>query len=301
MNRRRPNAFTLVELLVVIAIIGILIAMLLPAVQAAREAARRSSCANNLVQLSIALQNYDNAFETLPPGTINAEGSIRNKPDGYHFGWITRLLPYVEQPAAYQHLDFNVSVYDDKNLPVRQLNLALLRCPSSGRYWPEKNTIVQTAYSACHNDVEAPIDVSNNGAFILNRALRYDDMLDGSSNTLFLGEHLPDPRDLGWASGTRATLRNTGKVINATEVPEEAYQAMYRGGVADETEEEDSAEGEQPDGDLYVGGFGSEHRGGANFGLGDGSVRFLSESIDQATYRQLGNRSDGELMKDWDD
>lgn len=303
MNQGRKNGFTLVELLVVIAIIGILIALLLPAVQAAREAARRSTCANNLVQLSIALQNYESAFEALPPGTINAEGPIHNKPDGYHFSWITRILPYIEQPAAYQHLDYNVSLYDEKNLPVRQLEIGSLVCPSaSGLFMSDVDQVVQTSYAGCHNDVEAPIDVTNNGAFILNRALRYADMTDGSSNTIFLGEHVPDLRDLGWASGTRATLRNTGTIINQTEVPNSAIQ-FHRpvNQPGDEAAEETAEEEEQPDEDLYVGGFGSEHRGGANFAFGDGSVRFLPETLDQVTYRQLGNRGDGELMTNWVD
>jgi prepilin-type processing-associated H-X9-DG protein len=208
-------------------------------------------------------------------------------------------LPYIEQPAAYQHLDFNVSVYDAKNLPVRQLVVGILLCPSDS-YWPETNEIAQATYAGCHNDVEAPIDVSNKGAFILNRALRFDDIADGSSNTIFLGEHLVDPRDLGWASGTRATLRNTGTPINQTKVSRDVS-----GGYAPDLPAEESAadvenaDAESPEADLYVGGFGSHHQGGANFALGDGSIQFLSESIDQITYRQLGNREDGELMSDW--
>src|SRR5512136_477151 len=97
MRYKKNRAFTLVELLVVIAIIGILIALLLPAVQAAREAARRSSCLNNLTQLGLAVQNYEMARRTYPPGTINETGPIVNQPTGYHMSWLVQILPYMEE------------------------------------------------------------------------------------------------------------------------------------------------------------------------------------------------------------
>src|SRR4030042_7024281 len=102
--RRTKRGFTLVELLVVIAIIGILIALLLPAVQAAREAARRASCLNNLTQLGIALQNYESAHGVLPPGTIDKQGPIHNKPEGYQMSWVVQLLPYVEEGNTFKHI-----------------------------------------------------------------------------------------------------------------------------------------------------------------------------------------------------
>lgn len=105
MRNRNRKAFTLVELLVVIAIIGILIALLLPAVQAAREAARRCSCTNNLSQMILAVQNYNMAHEVYPPGTINAEGPIASEPQGYHHNWISQILPYMEELSIYRHID----------------------------------------------------------------------------------------------------------------------------------------------------------------------------------------------------
>src|SRR6476646_404760 len=93
---REPRGFTLIELLVVIAIISVLIALLLPAVQSAREAARRSQCVNNLMQLGIALQSYESAHEVLPPGVVNETGPVLDQPKGYGFGWMVQILPYYE-------------------------------------------------------------------------------------------------------------------------------------------------------------------------------------------------------------
>src|SRR5881275_2054172 len=104
-TRQKARAFTLVELLVVIAIIGILVALLLPAVQAAREAARRVSCVNNVTQLGLSLHNYEFHFESLPAGVTNPEGPIRNEPQGNHTSWIVKILPYMEQNALYRHFD----------------------------------------------------------------------------------------------------------------------------------------------------------------------------------------------------
>ena len=97
MKYERRTAFTLVELLVVIAIIGILVALLLPAVQAAREAARRISCTNNLTQLILAVQNYEMSYRAYPPGTLEEKGPIVNEAKGYHHNWVSRLLPYIEK------------------------------------------------------------------------------------------------------------------------------------------------------------------------------------------------------------
>src|SRR5262245_65740468 len=91
---RDRRGFTLIELLVVIAIIAVLIALLLPAVQSAREAARRAQCCNNLMQMGIAIVNYESSHERLPPGVVNSTGPVLDVPKGYHFGWMTQILPY---------------------------------------------------------------------------------------------------------------------------------------------------------------------------------------------------------------
>src|SRR5210317_1079102 len=103
----RRTAFTLVELLVVIAIISILVALLLPAVNAAREAARRTQCKNNVAQLGLALHNYEMAHENLPPGVVNPTGPIRSVPEGNHTSWTVQILPMIEEAAAYARFDFD--------------------------------------------------------------------------------------------------------------------------------------------------------------------------------------------------
>jgi prepilin-type N-terminal cleavage/methylation domain-containing protein len=198
----KRTAFTLVELLVVIAIIGVLVALLLPAVQAAREAARRSQCASHLSQLGLAVLNYEMAHGCYPPGTIDATGPVANAPTGYHHNWLVQLLPYLEEQNAYRALDKTVSVYHPNNAAVAASPPPFLTCPSS----PVKGT----HYAGVHHDVEKAIDAQDNGVFFLNSRVRYDDVTDGSSHTLFIGEKLPDAWDLHWLSGTRATLRNTG-------------------------------------------------------------------------------------------
>jgi prepilin-type N-terminal cleavage/methylation domain-containing protein len=211
----RRHAFTLVELLVVIAIIGILVAMLLPAIQAAREAARRSACSNKMMQFGMAIHGYESAHGVLPPGVTNPTGPIRNQPVGQHISWIVHLLPYMEENVVYRHIDLEAGAYDPKNKDVRELSVAGLICPSDSI---EGASPAVTSYAGCHHDVEAPIDADNHGVLFLNSRLRMKDISDGAKYTIFAGEKLFEQKvpDLGWMSGTRATLRNTGTPLNDT-------------------------------------------------------------------------------------
>ena len=283
MRYKRHKAFTLVELLVVIAIIGILVALLLPAVQAAREAARRISCTNNLTQLILSVQNYEMSYRAYPPGTLEEKGPIVNEAKGYHHNWVSRLLPYLEEKNTYNHIDFTVGVYDEKNATVRKVQIDAIRCPSMP--FPNQPDRAFSSYAAVHHDVDADIDTDNHGVFFLNSAIRYEDISDGTAHTLFLGEKTPDPQgDLGWMSGTRWTLRNTGVPLNFE--TDRRARSRYAGLPA----------GEQPKSTVIVGGFDSPHPGGANFAFGDGHVEFLSETISLETYQQLAHRADGKLL-----
>jgi len=201
-DRKVPRAgFTLIELLVVIAIIAILIALLLPAVQQAREAARRTQCKNNLMQLVLAAHNYEMAYEVLPPGTVNAQGPIKNSPDGYHVSWMVQLLPFLDQAAMYRLFDFKENVYGAKNEKIRKAAVSAFKCPSDpvvrGHFGRGGKDWALTSYAGNHHDVEAPIDADNHGVLFLNSSVRYQDITDGSSNTIFAGEKYATGNDLG--------------------------------------------------------------------------------------------------------
>jgi len=290
-SRKPPRrGFTLIELLVVIAIIAVLVALLLPAVQQAREAARRTQCKNNLVQIGLALLNYEMAHECLPPGSVDPNRPIRNEAKGYHMSWMVQLLPYLDQSNAFQHFDFSVGVYDPKNKAAGDVRLSVFTCPS---HWSVGNTPGATTYAGCHHDVEAPIDIDNNGVLFLNSSVRHRDIRDGASNTIFVGEYADLPTTgLGWASGTRATLRNAGGGI--------ANTSSIRPGLAGANPIPPAAGGGGVEAMLLqVGGFSSAHAGGANFTIGDGSVRFISQAVNLATFKNLANRADGELPGDY--
>ncbi len=210
-NSSHRRGFTLIELLVVIAIIAVLIALLLPAVQQAREAARRTVCKNNLAQISLALQNYEMGFEVLPPGTVNPGGPIVNKssPDAYHVSWTVQVLPYLEMSTIFNHFDFSLGVYAPKNLAPQQRSIPLYLCPSDvARPLPEGRAA--SSYAGCHSGRSVPIDVDQDGILFLNSSVSYEDIPDGSTYTIAVGEKILGDEVWGWASGTRDTLRNTG-------------------------------------------------------------------------------------------
>ena len=332
MSRRKHSAFTLVELLVVIAIIGILIALLLPAVQAAREAARRANCTNNLAQIGTALTNYQSAHLCLPPGTTDAKGPIYNVPQGNHISWMVHILPYIEEQNAFNQIDLALGAYGKKNAPVRSLSIGLFNCPSypgsSFVGGPASSKIAGLSnYAGCHNDAEAPIDENNNGVLYLNSRNRDKDVTDGTTHTIYVGEKLGAEWDLGWMSGTRATLRNCGTPINQTPwdygslstgagppgtTPAWANLVDTGRGPAMPSPLADAdkgavAEAKAPDAaaptviptsaeDLKVGGFGSCHPTVTNFLFGDGAVQSVGDDIDPDILKQLGSRNDGKLL-----
>jgi prepilin-type N-terminal cleavage/methylation domain-containing protein len=274
---RTCRGFTLVELLVVIAIIGVLISLLLPAVQSAREAARRCSCANNIVQVGLALHSHEFHVERFPAGVTDPEGPIRNVAEGKHVGWIVRILPYLEQQVLWRHFDEEAGAYGEANRPVRAASIAPLLCPSAltrPKTEIDGVTVARTTYAGCHHDVEAPIDADNRGVLFRNSGIRFSDIEDGSSNTLLIGEHLLADDDLGWISGTRSTLRNTSRI----------EQPPQNRGPED-----------VPRDPLVVGGFGSHHPGVVTIGLADGATRSLSVNVSETILRQLGDRADGEI------
>ena len=336
-TRISRRGFTLVELLVVIAIISILVLMLLPAINAVRESARRTACQNNLSQLGLALASYTMLHEVFPPGSIDERGPAANVRDGYHHGWLVQLLPQLDERVTYRHIDKTKGVYHDNNLPVaRQVSVSVFHCPSYAGDYLNRSGENMADYAACHHDVEAPIDADQHGVMFLNSAVPPRDIVDGLAKTIVVGEKYSDPQyDQHWLSGTRGTLRNTGTPIIVTPPNQSrswsSYPELIEGQDPWELGYEDfenvepvppktepsapSDEPAPPDSPptpeeqhaaavqkaLHVGGFGSEHTGGAMFLFGDGRVQFLPEAIDADLYQRLGHRADGKLMGAIDD
>lgn len=315
--KSQPAGFVMVELCCVIMVIAMLIALLLPAVQIAREGARRSQCKNNLMQIGIALQNYRMAHRVFPSGTVNPQGPILNQPRGYHVSWVVQILPFLGERTAFLSYDFKKGVYDPVNFETANYVLVTLRCPSSpaGGY----------NYAGCHHDVETPIAVDNQGVFFLNSSIREKDLKDGRSYTIFLGE-TADGGFLSWTSGTSSMLRNMGTKINqlfSKNISPRGAFPYYGDAYGYEFNKDQPAAGfggeEDPSEDLkseptpekqeltpaernkllHVGGFSSYHAEGAHFSMGDASVRYIGQKTDYEILKRLANRQDGNLIGEY--
>jgi prepilin-type processing-associated H-X9-DG protein len=274
-HETRRAGFSIVETLAVVVTVSLLIFLMLPALLASRDAAMRLKCMHNMKQVGLALENYQTYHRVLPPGVVNPVGPVGVRSEGQKIGWIVQLLPFLDQHAVWRTIDTSRPFDDPSNLTAARCHLGTLTCPSdpSTRSLPGVGI---SSYTGCHHDVESPIDIDNHGTLFLNSRVNKADITDGTSFTVFVGEKVVNRPDSGWMSGTRATLRNTGTPINAASGPVDPNNvAVSNAG-------------------FTVGGFGSFHRGGANFAFGDGSVRFVSETIDLRVLQRLGHRSDGE-------
>jgi prepilin-type N-terminal cleavage/methylation domain-containing protein/prepilin-type processing-associated H-X9-DG protein len=297
----RRAAFTLIELLVVIGILAVLIAMLFPAIQMSREMARRTGCTSHLLQLGIAFGTYTSTHAVLPPGVIDATGPIRNLPAGYHHNWLVQILPFIDQVNTYNRFNFSHGVYDASNDTACAVTIPILNCPSENT----RTSYVRFAsgYAGCHHDEDAPIAADNHGVLYLNSRVRFDQIADGTSWTILLGEIRRDGFTLGWASGTRSTLRNTGVALGQPDPldnPSKFIPARFRSDPPREVVF--TALEELADRGLWpvelTGGFSSKHGSSSNFLFCDGSVRAVKSIVDRHVYTLLGNRDDGEPVSD---
>ena len=173
-----------------------------------RDGAAMAQCTNNLLQLGIGMGNYASTHSVFPPGVVNDKGPILNLPHGYHHSWVVQILPFIGQDNVYRRIDLRRGVYESANATAVAVMINTLHCPSQFRSGP-------TSYAGCHHDVDAPIADDNHGVLYLNSRVRYDDVPDGPAYTILIGEFRMVGPSLGWASGTRSTLRNTGYPLNA--------------------------------------------------------------------------------------
>lgn len=213
---RARDGFTLIEILTIIATIGVLVGLLLPAVQSARENARRTSCANNLLQMHLAVEGYYNNFDRYPAGTLTGRLPARLYPDGMDFSWVTQVRSMLDGGRAFaERFDWNYSVYHSRNWPLNVMQNDNMSCPSNPfTHFGDQG---QFGYAGVHGGSEAPIDEDSRGFFAANRQFRRDEIVDGLSYTLQLVEIRPVSRlTFGWMAGNQSTLRSTGVALPST-------------------------------------------------------------------------------------
>jgi prepilin-type N-terminal cleavage/methylation domain-containing protein len=318
---RKRTGFTLIELLVVIAILGMLIALLMPAVQQAREAARRAQCRNNLRQLGLALHNYHDTAQAFPPGWVyDANRPAPSAPTNC-WGWSAFILPHLDQATLYSQLNLSVgfsggldaagnnSSLGNTGLEATVLNV--FRCPSdvgseevlSGTGGPGLTMSYggRSNYPGVNGGLLfdfLPL-TDHGGVFGENSHRGLRDMTDGSSNCVVVGERAwidvagsgvgPTALWAGARSGNPGTETANGValtigncVVPLNSQPLGQHNPLGSG---------------LADGSWH--GFSSHHPGGAHFLLGDGSVRFISETVDYPTYVRLGTMADGTSVSDF--
>jgi prepilin-type N-terminal cleavage/methylation domain-containing protein len=322
---KRRRGFTLIELLVVIAIIGTLMSLLLPAVQQAREAARRSQCQNNLKQLGLALHNYHDAHQVFPPAYVANTLLPSRDPDTYDaapgFAWGSLMLAQLDQAPLYQQFNFGLSCWDPAQATAARVPLPVFRCPSdTGPSGPMtvKNAsgttlaiFSRTSYVVSAGQEEgwggdsiADFSGIADGPFFRNSRVRAADVIDGLSNTVFLGEHssfLSDKTWVGVVPGAEVCANDPVR-FPITDCDYAATLVNVHSGPA--KNEIDPVTGfapiHPPNSPLsHVCQMYSQHADGAFVTLGDGSVRFISQFIHQPTWAALTSRGMGEVVGEY--
>ena len=314
MLRRRNAAFTLVELLVVIAIIGVLVALLLPAIQAAREAARRSSCSNNLKQIGLALHNYHDTHGVLPPGHMIWNN---NNPPGHqlvgqgrHMGWQVHLLPFIEQGSMYDQYNFSgsVPINQPDNMRLHWTWLDTYLCPSNpglvGVNWtsavnPATNDanldgtpshysgiaddrchVHPNAQGECPPGMTGLFRAGGRGLFFTGSRILMRDIIDGTSNTIAVCENVAPAQD--HANRYRGKTWVSWSILSVSNGINYPFRINLT-----------------HNGFSQADGPASYHPGGCHFMMADASVRFISEDINQDTLMHLATRAGREPVGDF--
>ncbi len=325
----KRHGFTLVELLVVIAIIGILVSLLLPAVQAAREAGRRMSCVNNVKQLALAAQNYHDTMRTLPSSGISTKTVIFDPQAGKNYSWAVLMLPYIEQDALHASFDFNVDVFNQPNEPQEQ-HLPTLMCPSdsaNNRFFTHPTLtngkqFAKANYAAFVSPHHTELQNRFSGALNALRPMRLARITDGTSNTFIFSEVLTRDQDddqrgawaLPWTGSSQLAfdLHNTLPFslsgggyqadlafLGLTQTPNNiggATDAVY-----DCVNPADALRLKMPchtvtfstSTTTFSAAPRSRHPGGVTVAMVDGSVKFAPNEIDELVMAHLISIDDG--------
>lgn len=290
------KGFTLIELLVVIAIIGVLVALLLPAVQQARESARRAQCKNNLKQLGLALHNYQDTHRVLPPGYVFKPGASSENASG--FAWGSLILPMLDQAPLYSKFNWNLPVWDAANITPRTRHLTVFLCPSdpvSSGSFVEMGPVPEEYAMGCYVGNFGPPDLDatqeqRTGMFSRNSRTSFSDVVDGLSNTLCVGERVNGPFRTAGAHGVHVTYETTWCCAvreYSDPTDDHGHMALFQSGHVPNGPLSDDRDVSAP------------HIGLAQFILGDGSVRAIGESIDFGVYQKLSTRAGGEVIGEY--
>ncbi len=295
MASHSPRAFTLVELLVVIAIIGVLVALLLPAIQAAREAARRSQCKNNLKQIGLALHNYESTRRTFPPGYTSAATTLNGPGTGPGWGWGAYILPHLEESSI--QFDFTKPITDPLFDQIRTLPLTVFRCPSDSVELPlfpvqdsGKTTLTQVTFSNYVGvaGTQEVTDFPDTGTGVLfrNKSIAIKQITDGLSHTLMIGER--DSHKSPETTWVGAITNSVIPPLNPTYDNEGPPVLILTntGEVADDRVPNNSLD--------HVEDSNSAHPQGVHFMFADGSVQTINNDIDPTVWVALGTRAGGE-------
>ncbi len=322
-SRSRRPAFTLIELLVVIAIIAILIGLLLPAVQKVREAAARMSCLNNLKQIGLGLHNYHSAYGHFPPGfSANTAPASTLQPSDFSPGWslFYHILPFIEQDNLYRSINPNLPILDPANKAGRETIVRLYVCPSDdaprlinltdsgATTWTPPNTFSYpsptsplavlgqasvSSYAGCLGTLgyeEQPFT----GVFHRNSRVRVEDITDGSSTTIGVGERTSRFSPNSWVGPVWQQETVYAPTAPRYDPAQPSFQCRATPTAVLVHVRITSLQPNHPN--NSPGSFFSSHSGGAQFLNMDGSCRFITSSVSIENYRSLCSRNGGEVL-----